>query len=171
MSRKDYRFHGAGKRRSNEKQEPQKNPGPSPFIVPVPRQPVAGRNRSEGHSGEGGRERGGGGRVGGDGNSDAYADDKNFKIESQRLPIELRVVSSSMNPTVASYTREVPDYRSPGQSVVQTIYVSEYRAGLVKIRLYVNGAFAGTWIKTAPQFQNIVEWGNWKHCGTGIQVQ
>lgn len=78
---------------------------------------------------------------------------------------------AASNAGIIAYEREVPGYQSQGNEVVQTIHVSEYGSGHVRIRLFVNGIFAGDWIKTTPHFRNIVDWGNWKHCNTTVQVQ
>lgn len=72
---------------------------------------------------------------------------------------------------IIAYERVVPGHQSQGKAVVQTIHVSEYRNDRVRIRLFVNGVFAGDWIKTTPHFQNIVEWGSWKLCRTPAQAQ
>jgi hypothetical protein len=84
--------------------------------------------------------------------------------QSQRKP------SKPGGRATITYEREVPACR-PGEVSVQQMQVSEYANGLVMIRLFVNGIFAGTWIKTAPHFCNILEWGNWKHCKTTSQAE
>lgn len=78
---------------------------------------------------------------------------------------------AASNAGVIAYERVVPCYRSQGKAVVQTIHVSEYGSDHVKIRLFVNGIFAGDWIKTTPHFRNIVKWGSWKLCKGPILVQ
>lgn len=78
---------------------------------------------------------------------------------------------AASNSGIIAYERLVPGYQPEGKEVMQTIHVSEYGSGHVKIRLFVNGVFAGTWIKTVAHFRNIVEWSNWKHCHTTVQVQ
>jgi len=79
-------------------------------------------------------------------------------VERQRKDRRLAV----RNAGIIAYERLVPGYQSQGKVLVQTIHVSEYGSGHVKIRLFVNGVYAGTWIKTTPHFRNIVEWGSWK---------
>lgn len=78
---------------------------------------------------------------------------------------------AASNAGIIAYERVVLGYQPQGKEVVQTIHVSEYGSGYVRIRLFVNGVFAGDWIKTTPHFRNIVEWGSWKTCKVPAQPQ
>ncbi len=61
------------------------------------------------------------------------------------------------------YTRTVNGYFGSDRPATQVIKVREHGSGHVRIDLFVDGEFAGTWIKTAQHFANIIRWGSWAH--------
>lgn len=68
------------------------------------------------------------------------------------------------------YTRIVNDYCGSGRPATQVIKVREHGSSHIKIDLFVNGKFAGTWIKTTPHFASIIRWGSWMHVKAGVAL-
>lgn len=68
------------------------------------------------------------------------------------------------------YTRTVSGYLGSSRPVTQIIRVCEHGSGHVKIDLFVDGNFAGTWVKSTAHFANIIRWGSWVHVKAGTAL-